>query len=236
VEPSKTQSVAGVLLRDKIVWVGLIAFCLIALAAWLVFKPLPSAGGAIAAAPAAQLPAIPMQPPVPAQALAAPAPAGLSAQEWQQLNDALKDHPQREAEIARVTNYLRFAQSVQQFQTLREQTKGAPSDALRALAQTLNTGLEDRLKQGELSGGEAQLLKAAVLEVLMPDAAQRNTALRQWQQARAAPTAVADAREAVYQREQATLLAAWQALPAAQRDEKQLEAQLEALRQRIFNP
>jgi uncharacterized protein involved in exopolysaccharide biosynthesis len=43
-----------------------------------------------------------------------------------------------------------------------------------------------------------------------------------------------DAREAEFARRQAALVAAWQALPPAQRDAQRLEAELEALRQSVF--
>jgi uncharacterized protein involved in exopolysaccharide biosynthesis len=81
------------------------------------------------------------------------------------------------------------------------------------------------------------LLRSATLEILQPDAGLRQQALAIWQQglSRGRTAHTPDAREATFARQQAELVARWSALPPAQRDPRTLEAQLNTLRQGIFN-
>jgi hypothetical protein len=203
--------------------------------------PAPAAGSGLKAAAEADA-----QPPQPAAAASAPAaaastqpPYGLSTEQWQQLQQALADHPQRDAEIARIGAYMQYMGTAQRFRQLRQQAAGTASgEELQALARTLESGMQEHLDRGELTAGEALLLRSATLEVLEPDSARRQQALAVWQQGMASVQAARtpDAREAAFTQQQAALVAQWSAQPAAQRDPRALEAQLEALRQSIFNP
>jgi hypothetical protein len=163
-------------------------------------------------------------------------PAGLTPEQYRELRATLADHPQRDAEIARVAAYLQFTAQWQAFQ--QQRAAGVIDDGLRALARTLDEGLAQRLAQREVTAGEAAFVKAALLDVLQPDAASRDAALKAWRaEADAAARAAApppDAREAEFARRQAEIVAAWQALPPPQRDARRLEAELEALRQSVF--
>lgn len=191
---------------------------------------------AIAAAQAPRAAAAPQ--PTARAAVAAEAspaiPAGLSADQYQQLRDSLAGHPQQEAEVARVVAYLQFANQWQQFQQRR--AAGAPPSELQPLARALDAALDVRLQQREMAAAEAMQVKAALLDVLQPDASTHAAALRDWREriAAAAPPAVADTPTAAFERRQAEIVAAWRALPPAQRDEKRLEAELEALRRTMF--
>jgi hypothetical protein len=233
------------LLRDKWLWIGLLALAAVGVALWFNNAQTPEHIAASTAAAGKPLPLItPVAGAMQADAAHGPVPAGLQADEWRQIHASLKDHPQRTQEIARVVGYLQFSRSLAHFQTLRAQAKSsAPSDDLRTLAAQLSDALDARMANAEVSGGEAQLIKISLLEVLQPDAAQRNLALRAWQQEQeqqrlarrdASADAAAQAREAAFQREQAATIAAWSALPEQQRSEQQLEAQLEALREKYF--
>jgi hypothetical protein len=204
-----------------------------------VLGPAPAAGSGPKAEPDAQ----PPQPAGPASApAAAPStqpPYGLSPEQWQQLQQALADHPQRDAEIARIGAYMQYMGTAQRFRQLRQQAAGAaPGEELQALARTLESGMQEHLDRGELTAGEALLLRSATLEVLEPDSARRQQALALWQQGMASVQAARtpDAREAAFAQQQAALVAQWSAQPAAQRDPRALEAQLETLRQSLFNP
>ena len=166
-------------------------------------------------------------------------PYGLSPEQWQQLQQALADHPQRDAEMARIGAYMAYMNTAQRFRELRQQAAGAaPGEELQALAHTLESGLQEHLDRGEMTAGEALLLRSATQEVLQPDSALRQQALVLWQQGLASAQAARtpDAREAAFAQQQAALVAKWSALPAAQRDPQALEAQLDTLRQGIFNP
>lgn len=166
---------------------------------------------------------------------ATPESTGLSAEQLQQLRDTLADHPDREAEFARIVAYLRFGSDWQRF--LERRATAPVAAETRALAQRLDADLDARLKNREVTQGEALQIKSALLEVLTPDAGARSTQLAQWREAQAAAagTPAVDPRIAQFERLQAERVAAWQALPPAQRDARRLEAELEALRQSVFN-
>jgi hypothetical protein len=157
---------------------------------------------------------------------------GLTAEQHQQIREALADHPQRDVEIARVTAYLQFAAQWQHF--LARRAAGVGAEELKPLARGLDAELDARLQRHEVTAAEAAQIKAALLDVLAPDAASRQTALQQWRASTAAAPSAADPRAAEFDRRQAEVLAAWRALPPAQRDPQQLEAELEALRVSVF--
>jgi hypothetical protein len=189
-------------------------------------------------APPASLPAPQPAPPVLAQKAqtaqtaqtahtAQTPPPGVTPAQWAALQQELADRPN---ELQRLRAHFTYADLLQRF---RAAPHSAAAERL-ALAQALDVGLDERLRQREVGVGEARLIKTAVLELLQPDAAQRAQALRQWEAAMAAALP-ADTRHAsdnaAFQRHQAELVAAWQAQPAAARDPRQLEQQLDALRQ-----
>jgi hypothetical protein len=182
-------------------------------------------GQAAPGAPVAPLP--PPEPAPPVLAQAAPPPPGVTPAQWAVLQQELAGRPD---ELQRLHAHFSFSDQLQRF---RATPRTAGGERL-ALAQALDAGLDARLQQREVSVGEARLIKTAVLELLLPDAAQRALALRQWEAAMAAALP-ADTRHATdnaaFQRRQAELVAAWQAQPAAARDARALEQQLDALRQ-----
>lgn len=173
------------------------------------------------------LPAPYIAPPDQAQAWVPP---GITAGQWAALKTELAAQPQ---ELRRLQAHYVFADQVRRF---RAQAAG---DERRALAQRIDAGLDERLQAGELSAGEARLLKLAALRELQPDEAARALALSQWETALAAQPAPADVQRAQaldqdFQRRQQALLAAWQARPAAERDPNQLERELDALRVAVY--
>jgi hypothetical protein len=154
-------------------------------------------------------------------------PPGLDAAQWQSLRSELAGNPE---ELRRVVGYLNFADRLQRF-------RDGPSIDRKALAAGIDRSIDERLRQRELSAGEARLIKIAVLQELLPDDAQRQAALQAWettQRAAARPDLALAAREAGFQRRQAQIVAAWQALPVAHRDPKALERELEILRLSSF--
>ena len=212
-------------------WVGWVAGLLAALAAgvgialWRAPKTIevPDAP----ASPSVEAPVAPTPSPRP-RAMPAPpdmaaVPPGLSAGQWAALQAELAGRPD---ELRRVVAYLGFAADMQRWR--------AGSGDRAALARRLDAGLDDRLRQRELSAGEARLIKAALLEQIEPDPARRAAALARWESQWAAPPVQRSAAEAEFQRRQAEIVAAWQALPAARRDPKALERQLDALRVAMF--
>lgn len=194
---------------------------------------LPAASGSARnIEPAASLPAPFVAPPTQAATQAATAPPGVTPAQWAELQHELAGRPD---ELARLQAYFGFADQLQRFRALPREDRGATRVAL---AQALDAGLDERLRRRELGVGEARLIKIAVLQVLQPDAAQQAAQMQQWEQAMAAAAPPADAaaaaRDAEFQRRQAAVVAAWQARPAAERDPRQLEQQLNALRQASY--
>lgn len=168
-----------------------------------------------------------------------PVPPGVTATQWQQLVAEHAGRPEGAAELQRLSEYFHFSAALQQFRQLRKSAVGGPE--LTALAQVLDRGLDARLQRQEVNGAEARAIKAAVLEVLQPDEAARQAALRQWQAA-AAPLAsgmprVAEtrARDAEFLRLQAAAVATWSARPAAERDPQALEREIAALKQATYS-
>lgn len=206
-----------------------------------------AAGPGVAPVAALQPPGPAVRPaPTPPAADADTPPEGLSAEQWRELRATLADHPQREAETARIVAYLQFAARWQQF--VERRSAGAGVAELKPIALALDQGLEARVRQRELGGAEARNVKSALLAVLEPDAAARERRLRDWlagieaaqrgapasQAAQAAQQAAEDAQGREFARRQAEIVAAWRALPPERRDAAQLEADLEALRRSVF--
>jgi hypothetical protein len=156
----------------------------------------------------------------------------MTPSQWQDLQEALKDHPGHVAELRRVAAYMAFKDSLARFQAARESPPDRPE--LQALAQQLDAELPTHLAQGDLSLAEAHALKGAVLQVLEPDADRRFERLAQWAQQPPpqGPAVATSPRQAQHTQRQAAILATWQALPPEQRNPRQLQAELDALRLR----
>lgn len=173
------------------------------------------------------------EPPAPSREAAAAAserPAHLSEAQWLQLRQALQDHPRREAEIRRVSDYLLMQSRVQAFVQARE--RGAPKTELAALARPLQQDLPGHLARGELAGAEALRLQAALLQATESSPEAARVALAVWRERWLQPSST-DPRDAAFQREQQALLARWQA--GGGRDPQALERELDALRVRHYD-
>lgn len=240
-------------------WAGVALFALLLLAAWwqrnesAVEWPVADAGilddptrapEAFASAAPAHNPVVPTAPESdptlthPPAAIVAP--EGMTTDEWHALHDALKDHPQRDAEIARVAEYMAYRARLERYRVL--QTQGAVGQGMaRELAPALLDGLPARVARGEVTAAEALRLQDSLLATLWPDGTARDMrrAIERQRLRDAAPPlpdmrAQAE-RDARFQREQAAIVAAWQALPAQDRDRRRLEADIDALRRSIYD-
>lgn len=236
-------------LRTRLIAVALITAAIACVVAWQrPPPPAPPSATALAEARLAEASALSVRPaspfgpaptgtqpepdePQPTQ-VPDPPPAGMSPSQWSDLQEALKDHPGHVAELRRVAAYMAFKDRLARFHAAREQASGGPE--LQALAQQLDAELQTHLAQGDLSPAEAHALKGAVLQVLEPDTDRRFERLAQWAQQQQAqgPAVATSPRQEQHTQRQAAILAAWQALPPAQRDPRQLQADLEALRLR----
>jgi hypothetical protein len=161
-------------------------------------------------------------------------PPGASPAQWAQLQVELAGRPDGPAELQRLASYFGFADATQRFRRLRREQPASPE--LVTLARQLDGTLAERLQRQELSAPEARMLKVALLEVLLSDPVQRQRELQAWQASFQRPAAAADAaaRDAEFLRRQSELVAAWQARPPAQRNPRELEQQIEALRRTSY--
>lgn len=197
-------------------------------------EPLMSAGP-----PAAGLVTAPTTPHASAKAKGKPAaaapPAGMSAEQWTALQDALRDHPQREAELARISAYMAFQARQTRYRELLSSGPAGQEEA-RAIATALLQELPAHVARGEVSGGEAVLLQQSLFDTLASDAAARVQQRLALRDAIPVPRDVQAqvALDARYKREEAALVREWGTRPAAQRDPTALAEALDALRQNIF--
>lgn len=187
-------------------------------------------------APLAAVPSVTVPPP--AEVAAAAPPPGVSADDWRKLQAELAQRPD---ELQRLNDYFVFADQAQRFRALDRPAPGQPAAHAErlALARALDAGLDQRLRQREVNAAEARLIKIAVLDVLVDGDAPRRQALAAWEAdvAQAASPLAAEtaaASNAQFQRRQAEIVAAWSATPADQRDPRELERRLDALRVEHF--
>jgi hypothetical protein len=166
-------------------------------------------------------------------------PADFSAEEWSTLKDAMKQSSQPEAELKRVVAYLRFQKRFDQWQGLRD----SPDVGLRRqVAATLVEQVPERLKEGEVTMGEAQLLLSALWADLEPDEGRRRQRIEEGikilQAAAPQPDAEQARREAdrlsEYKRRESAIVLEYQSRPEGQRDPAWLEAQLDDARRAVY--
>lgn len=166
-------------------------------------------------------------------------PADFSAQEWAALKDAMKQSSQPEAELKRVVAYLRFQKRFDQWQGLRD---SADVGLRRQVAASLVEQVPERLKEGEVTMGEAQLLLSALWSDLEPDEARRrqriDEGIKILQAAAPQPDADQARREAdrlsEYKRRESAIVLEYQSRPETQRDPAWLEAQLDDARRAVY--
>lgn len=220
--------------------VGAVATLAAALWIAIVYAPRATSAPDRASAPLVAVHATPQRAPaapgpaaLPEAAAPTPSivPPGVSAEQWAALRAEYADSPH---ELLRLADHFTFADQLDRFRAGRADGRSA---AQRALAQSLDAGLDARLRARELSAAEARLVKIALLDVLLEDDAARRDALGRWEASLAPlpPDPARAAAEADFQRRQAAIVAAWRAQPVAERDPRALESDLQALRESSFS-
>lgn len=166
-------------------------------------------------------------------------PADFTPEDWAALKEAMSKTANPRSELDRVVKYLRFQKGFEQWQSLQD----SPDVTTRhQLARRLLDQIPDRLKQAELTMGEALMLVAALWADLEPNEELRKQKVEQAQAALNAaapqPDAEQQARDAgllkEYKRREAAILADFQAKPEGQRDQIKLEQALEAARVSVY--
>ncbi|MBH1987849.1 MAG: hypothetical protein I8H76_11055 [Burkholderiales bacterium] len=167
-------------------------------------------------------------------------PSDFSPQEWSALKDAMAQTAQPEAELKRVVAYLRFQKHFERWQGLRESPDAGQRQQLAA---SLLDQVPERLRQGEVSMGEAQMLLSALWADVEPDESRRRQRIEEGitllKEAAPRPDAEQQKRDAAllaeYKRREAAILLEYQSRPDAQRDPAWLEAQLDAARRSVYS-
>ncbi len=166
-------------------------------------------------------------------------PSDFTPEDWAALKEAMSRTANPRSELERVVKYLRFQKGFEQWQSLQD----SPDVTMRhQLARRLLEQIPDRLKQAELTMGEALMLESALWADLEPNEELRKQKLEQAQAALngAAPQPEAEqqARDAAlqkeYKRREAAILADFQAKPENQRDQVKLEQALESARVSVY--
>ncbi len=196
----------------------------------LIADPSARSAANVAAASSAAIPLAPALPP------------GVSAAQWHQLTVEMQGRADGPAELQRLAAYFEWSDLLRRFREARATGSGSAGQ-VQELVQPLAQGLDERLRQRELSAPEALRVKGAILEATVTDPAERRQQLQQWAGAAIGPmtptaattsTASADPRQPQFDRSQAAIVAAWSAQPAALRDPAALARQLDALRTQTF--
>lgn len=169
-------------------------------------------------------------------------PPDVPAEEWQRMKAALAATPDGEQQLERVGRYLTYQHRARKWQASKAAGEGVAARA--ELAQYLLEAMPGHVARREMTAGEAQQIATALLQDRISDPAALQYAVRaQLEKVKAAQPAPdaglqaeAQARMAAYQRQEAAIVAQWQALPEAQRDPQWLEEQLEAARRAALTP
>ncbi len=161
-------------------------------------------------------------------------PRGLTAEQWQILNEKLSGHPRRDEEIKRVLDFMAFGDDLNQLEELVKSGNARHPRAFE-LAKDITAGLPSRLQQREIMLGEAIAIKAMALDVLEPDPFKRQASLKDFQKNQVAELATpADPRDVEFLQQKDKLVAAWQAQPETSRNPDKFQSDVEALRLRIY--
>ncbi|MGC4060696.1 MAG: hypothetical protein QM749_07555 [Aquabacterium sp.] len=166
-------------------------------------------------------------------------PADFSPEDWAALKDALSKTANPRAELERIVKYLRFQKGFEQWQALQE---GPDVATRRRLAERLMEQVPERMAQGEMTYGEAQMLESALLADIEPNEEMRKQRLERAQSLLRGAAPKADGEQQVrdasllaeYKRREAAIMAAFQALPEDKRDQLQLGKDLDAARVAVY--
>ncbi len=178
---------------------------------------------------------------VPPQVLPDGRPEDFSPEDWKALQDTVGKAPNAAQEMQRVAGYLRFQRGFTQWQELQENS-ASPKER-HALAQKLLDSVPERLKQSEVTMGEALMLAAALYNDLEPDENARSVKLDQFRiQLEAVapkPDQAAEMREANcladYKSREAIIQQEYLSRPEGQRDHKKFEADLDAAHKAVYS-
>ena len=167
-------------------------------------------------------------------------PSDIEPEDWAALNNALVKRGAPKGEGERIVSYLRFQHGFESWQVLDE---AKDAKKRQRMAQALLGELPDRMKSGEFTPIEANLMSAVLLADIEPDETKRTQRLEEWQGKLNAiaplkeedAASQAQARQTELKRRLAMAFAEWQAKTVpAERTAAKLEQSLQEA-YRAFN-
>lgn len=166
-------------------------------------------------------------------------PSDFTPEDWAALKGAMSKTANPRAELDRIVKYLRFQKGFEQWQSLQD---GPDVVTRHQLAERLLEQVPERMRQGELTMGEALMLESALLADVEPNEEVRKQKLEKAQalltasapQPSAAQLAHDAALQTEYKRREAAILADYQARPETQRNPNKLSEELEAARRAVY--
>ncbi len=176
----------------------------------------------------------------PPQVLPDGRPSDFSQDDWQALQETVGQGPNGQAELKRVTAYLRFQRGFEQWQAMQETSS---AQERKGLAEQLLQAVPERLKQSEVTMGEALMIATALYGDLEPDEAARSVKLDQFRiKLEAVAPRVDNAAEmreanclAEYKRREAIIQQEYLSRPDPDRDQKKFEADLDAAHRAVYD-
>ncbi|HRH16825.1 MAG TPA: hypothetical protein PLS22_05170 [Aquabacterium sp.] len=176
----------------------------------------------------------------PPQVLSDGRPSDFSQDDWQALQETVGQGPNGQAELKRVTAYLRFQRGFEQWQAMQESTT---AQERKGLAEQLLQAVPERLQQSEVTVGEALMIATALYGDLEPDEAARSVKLDQFRiKLEAVAPRVDNAAEmreanclAEYKRREAIIQQDYLSRPDPDRDQKKFEADLDAAHRAVYD-
>jgi len=97
-------------------------------------------------------------------------PADIDAKQWQQLIDAVRNHPQRDRELMRLVGFTRFKRDVDQWTAMKNLANGLER---AQVGQRILDALPVRYANREVTASEALALQSAIYADMIPDEVQR---------------------------------------------------------------
>lgn len=122
-----------------------------------------------------------------------------------------------------------FRSALERYAQLRGE--GDTRAQLEEAARVLDAGIDARVDRNEMTLADGMELMAELLDVLESEPMRRGILLAQWREQKLAVAAPLQPRDPGLAHREATQVAAWQARPAHERDARELEWQLQRLRQ-----
>lgn len=167
-------------------------------------------------------------------------PPGVSDDDWARILQIFKTQPGAAKEFRRVTEYMAYEADMRAWEAMRA---GGPSVERTAMAKKLLDALPARLANKEVSGAEAMALVNAFVVDLVPDQAEREKRiaferqkLSQIRDPEEEALVKQEAqRTALFETQSKEIVAMHLSANNGQVNEEKLEAELQAMREKIFS-